>query len=143
VAGDDAEAAGAEAAEHEQHLAPVRTGAALAQPRNTPALSNWFSRIHREYEAGNITLRRGHEHPHGKKKRLRSGHDVGRLTLSAISVPGHIGRMFMAHPHRWALAFQGFRVAAKLLDQRQANRSPGQPEACDDQPRRAKPCFSC
>jgi hypothetical protein len=37
--------------------APATGPAGLGlKPRNTPLLSSWFSRIHREYEAGNLTL---------------------------------------------------------------------------------------
>ena len=49
---------------------------------------------------------RGHEHPHGKKNRLRSGHDVGEALFARHEFPRHC-RMFMAHLHRWALAFLG------------------------------------
>ena len=60
---------------------------------------------------------RGHEHPHGKKKRLRSGHDVGEAAIvTDQQFPRHC-RMFMAHLHRWALAFLGFWVR-RLLGQR-------------------------
>ena len=49
---------------------------------------------------------RGHEHPRGKKRRLRNGHELGDAGFARSQFPRHC-RMFMAHPHRWALAFLG------------------------------------
>ena len=59
-------------------------------------------------------VRRGHKHPHGKKKHLRNGHDVGEAGFARSQVPRHC-RMFMAHLHRWALAFLGFWVGGSLV----------------------------
>ena len=49
---------------------------------------------------------RGHKHPHGKKKDLRNGHDARETVFARDQFPRHC-RMFMAHLHRWALAFLG------------------------------------
>jgi len=53
--------------------------------------------------------RRGHAHPHGKKKGLRNGHDVREALIVEIEFPRHC-RMFMARLHWRALAFLGFWV---------------------------------
>ena len=56
-------------------------------------------------------VRRGHEHPHGKKQGLRNGPELGETAgLSRHSSFPGLGRMFMARPHRRALAFLGFWV---------------------------------
>src|SRR5277367_1543214 len=49
---------------------------------------------------------RGHKHPRSLKKRLCDAVELGDAVFARESIPRHC-RMFMAHLHRWALAFQG------------------------------------
>ena len=80
---------------------------------------------------------RGHEHPHGKKNRLRSGHDVGEARICQDhEFPRHC-RMFMAHLHRWALAFLGFWVR-RLLRSARRNWHRVSLRACQTESRRSK-----
>ena len=49
---------------------------------------------------------RGHEHPRGKKKELAKRARCRGSSICETQFPRHC-RMFMAHLHRWALAFLG------------------------------------
>ena len=62
---------------------------------------------------------RGHEHP-----RARNGPELGDggFARHHQRVSPALGRMFMAHLHRWALAFLGFRVRRLLRESPQATR---------------------
>ena len=54
-----------------------------------------------------VPVGRGHEHPHGKKQVLRNGPELGDARIVRDRVSPALGRMFMAHLHRRALAFLG------------------------------------
>jgi hypothetical protein len=64
------------------------------------------------------SARRGHKHPCGKKRLLRNGPELGDAADCHVNseFPG-LDRMFMARPHRRALAYLGFWVQG-LLSQR-------------------------